>query len=170
MVFAMKIIVDKESAPPLPFLLAQRHGETKETFIHGLLVLEDTVWAATNKGVGRWKRSTGAYGNVTTAHGLASNAVSGICQRNDGTLWVSTYDNGLCTLNEEGHWISFTENQPFDSKRIQTLCHTADDSLWMSNPRKRLSARCTGRMAPPRIRWGGLNLRESRRRALVWSL
>lgn len=130
----MKILFDKESAPPLPFLLAKRHRETKDTFIHALLVLEDAIWAATNKGVGRWNRSTGAYVNVTTAHGLASNAVSGICQRNDGTLWVSTYDNGLCTLNEEGHWISFTENQPFDSKRIQTLCHTADDSLWMSTP------------------------------------
>lgn len=133
-VFAMKIIIDKGGTYPLPLLLAKRYGETKETFIHALLVLEDAIWVATNKGVGRWTRSTGDYVRYTTAHGLASNEVSGVGRRDDGALWVSTYDNGLCALSRNGHWTYFTENDPFDSKRIQALCHTADDSLWMSTP------------------------------------
>lgn len=128
----MKIIIDKEDASPIPFLLLQRHGHTKDTVVHALLVLEDAIWVATNKGIGRWNRSTGDYVRYTTAHGLASNEVSGVGRRNDGALWVSTYDNGLCALSRNGHWTYFTENDPFDSKRIQALCHTADDSLWMS--------------------------------------
>lgn len=130
----MKTIIGKEQVPLVPLRHPTWRDYTNGNFVRELFVQDDCIWAATGGGMVRWNRSTNEYVKYTTAHGLASNAVSGLCQDQAGTLWVGTYDSGLCALTQEGHWTYFPMNRPFDSNRIQTLYLTADDTLWVSTP------------------------------------
>ncbi|MEZ4869329.1 MAG: two-component regulator propeller domain-containing protein [Caldilineaceae bacterium] len=130
----MKTIIGKEQAPPLPRHHSTWKSYTNGNFVHALLVQDECIWAATSGGVVRWDRRTNEYIKYTTQFGLASNAVSGLCQDQTGTLWFGTYDSGLCALDQEGHWTYFAVNRPFDSNRIQALYLTREDTLWVSTP------------------------------------
>lgn len=75
----------------------------------GYVVYEDrsgTMWFGTSEGLYSYDVKTKASRHYTVDSGMPSNVVSGICQDNEGNLWVSTY-HGIARMSPGGDFMCY---------------------------------------------------------------
>ncbi len=103
---------------------------TEATFISGLDVEGDDLWAGTNGGVLQWDLMTDTYQKITTAEGLADHRVKEVLVDAAGNKWFGTtqgvqkYDGTTFTNYD-------TSNSPLPHNIVYALAQDTNGVIWM---------------------------------------
>jgi len=125
------VIVGTPVEPELPKLHPEWTSYTNGNYVNDLLVLGDTIWAATNGGVVRWDIDDNSYVKYTREYGLADNNVTSVVQSTDGTLWFGT-GSGVSRLDDNNHWTTFTTDNGLVANDILDIVQSTDGTLWFN--------------------------------------
>jgi len=89
---------------------------------------DGAVWAGTlSGGISRLK--DGKFTTYTTTDGLASNTVSSVLERHDGTIWFGT-PNGLSAFSN-GKWRTYLLQDGLPSDNVNCLFEDSAGALWI---------------------------------------
>lgn len=70
----------------------------------GHAILEDShkmIWFGTSDGLYRYNPKTSDIRHISSENGLPGDVICGICEGDDGNIWVSTY-HGICRISPDG--------------------------------------------------------------------
>ena len=91
------------------------------------------VWAATDRGVGRWAPPIAAFRAVTGADGLPDDRVNGLATTPDGSLWIAT--NGGLVHRQPGGAFRLVPRLPSDAspyrRGVWRVARAAGGGLWL---------------------------------------
>jgi ligand-binding sensor domain-containing protein len=89
-----------------------------------------TVWIGTSLD-GLLRYEEGRFTRLTTADGLASNAVRAMAEDAEGGLWIGTRGGGLSRL-KDGRFVNYSTTDGLASNSIQALHLDTDGVLWIA--------------------------------------
>ncbi len=104
--------------------------------ITGLLYDDPYLWAATGGGVVRWHVPSGEWQLYTTRSGLASHAIRGIAQDQEGHIWVGYADHASWSEYEGERWHTYASREAAVVARYEAMraARHFDARLWACRP------------------------------------
>lgn len=104
--------------------------------ITGLLYDDPYLWAATGGGVVRWHLPSDEWQVYTTRGGLASHAIRGIAQDQEGHIWVGYADHPSWSEYDGEKWHTYASREAAVAARYDAMraARRFDVRLWVCRP------------------------------------
>ena len=96
------------------------------------------VWAGTDAGVHQlsWTGSTKNINVFDSDNGLPDNIVTSILPRQNGELWLGTYEGGVIRAINDGKTLHFTQVPNWSGGSISSISEVDDRKLWVGTKNK----------------------------------
>ncbi|MBV8604414.1 MAG: diguanylate cyclase [Pelomonas sp.] len=90
---------------------------------------DGAVWAATENGLVRWTRATGATKVYREADGLPTNRLRALAFDRDGRLWIATTGGGL-SMFADGKFTNYQPDNGFPGLQVRALLADPQGGVW----------------------------------------